>query len=168
MKPYRSFLYLFGFLLAACTSPTPGSGGSATASAYPIGSTPATNSPSVAYPIASPTRPPGSGNVTPFRLDKPIVAGATQISGTGPAGVPIVLVDVTFMGPVLGQTTIGADGKFVFQVAALEKSHRIGVTLADLTGTKWKTEDFSDQGYQGDEAVLVPQVAFFYDTALVK
>jgi len=110
----------------------------------------------------------GDENAIPFLLDKPILAGAKEISGSGVPGVPIAILDITLMGPVLGQTTIKEDGSFVVEVSPLEAGHRVGLFLANLEGTSWKPEDFQDKGYFGEEARMVPMVGFFYDTALVK
>ncbi len=54
----------------------------------------------------------------PFKLERPILTGATEVRGTGPAGVPVFLADVTFMGESLGTGTIGSDGKFAVAVQA--------------------------------------------------
>lgn len=110
----------------------------------------------------------GSSGVTPFRLNKPLQEGSDHITGTGPAGVPIIIADVTFMGTIIGDGKIGRDGIFSIQVAPLEKSHRIGVTLGDLKGTSWSVQDFNQSAYFGDESLLIPNVGFFYDTALVE
>jgi len=135
---------------------------------YPI-NTPAALPSGGAYPVNTPEAiPSAKGKITPFHLDKLLFEGTTQVTGTGPAGVPISLQDVTFMGTVLAQTVIGSDDTFMFQVTALEKNHRIGIALGDLTGTRWKPEDFNNAAYQGEEPMLVPQVGFFYDTALVQ
>jgi len=143
------------------TSPVPA------LSPYPAGTlaaSPATES----YPVTTPGNTLSAKGKVPFHLNKPVLEGATQVVGTGPVGVPISLQDVTFMGTLLSETVIGADGKFVFQVAALEKNHRIGIALGDLTGTSWKPEDFYDPAYQGEGVMLVPQVDLFYDTVMVQ
>lgn len=107
-------------------------------------------------------------DTAPFGIDKPIFEGTTEITGKGTPGVPVILYDVTFMGAVLGQGTIQSDGTFKILVPALEKGHRIGLGIADLTGTKWKVEDFQNPGYNGNEAELVPMVGFFFDTTMVQ
>jgi hypothetical protein len=115
-------------------------------------------------PLATPVPP----HVDAFRLDKPIKAGATQVTGQGPAGVPIILQDITFVGPVLAAGTIGSDGRFTLELdTPLEADHRIGLTLGNLSGTQWQHSDFSS-AYYGDEARSVPQVGFFFDTAMVR
>jgi hypothetical protein len=118
------------------------------------------------YP--APTLKPGSFvAVTPFKLDKPIIAGATEVTGTGPANIPILLEDISFFGQILGQTVIREDGTFVFEVKPLEAEHRLGLTTGDLTNTKWSDANFEDPGFFGDEARLVPNIGFFYDTTNV-
>ena len=137
---------------------------------YPASSSPASPSPaaSMAYPVNAPpanTAPPGA---VPFRLNKPVHEGDTQVTGTGTAGVPLLLQDVTFMGKDMGQMVISDKGTFVFQVPALEKNHRLGIALGNLEGTPWKAEDFTALAYQGDESMQVPWVRFYFDTVLVQ
>ena len=117
------------------------------------------------YPITTSTPDP---SIIPFRLHRPVQEGATIITGTGPAGVPIVLQDVTFMGVDLGQTVIGPDNTFVLEIAPLEKGHRIGVKLGDLSNTQWTEDDFYSPDYYGEEPVQLPQVAFYYDSVMVQ
>ncbi len=106
--------------------------------------------------------------VQPFRLDKPLVAGMTRITGSGPAGIPVLIADVTMGGDILGSATIGRNGKFEIRLqTSLEAAHRIGLTIGDLTGTGKQYQDFQQEFY-GDEAFLVPQVGFFFDTAMVR
>jgi hypothetical protein len=148
---------ILALLLAACTSPAP-------AKSTPV------QSPLRTSPLnLSPLNTPGAViPVVPFRLNKPIIEGADHVSGTGPAGIPIVIADVSFMGEALGTDKIGPDGKFSIKVPVLEKNHRIGLRVGELAGTRWKAEDFDPQGFWGDGATQVPQVAFFHDTALVQ
>jgi hypothetical protein len=155
----RSVWLAATIFLAACMAPTALPAGTPTNLAYP--------SPNGAYPVGSPP-PTLRGDEVPFQLDKPIVAGSTTVTGSGPAGVPILLEDVTFMGALMGQTNIGQDGRFSFTVPPLVAGHRLGVTLGDITGTKWTAEQFYSPGYQGDEAMQTPNVGFFFDTAQVK
>jgi len=149
---------MLALLLAACTSPAP-------APAPTLVQSPLHVSPLNPSPLNTP------GAVIPvvqFRLNKPIVEGDDQVSGTGPAGIPIVIADVSFMGEALGTGKIGPDGKFSIKVPVLEKNHRIGLRVGELAGTRWKIEDFDPKGFWGDEATQVPQEAFFHDTTLVQ
>jgi hypothetical protein len=102
-----------------------------------------------------------------FHLEKPLRAGATTIRGSGPPGTPFVVANVTFMGEPWVFGTVGEDGTFEFEIQALEENHRIGIALGDLSQTPWTEEQFRDPLFNGDEAQSVPNVGFFYDTALV-
>jgi hypothetical protein len=129
-----------------------------------------TQSPLGPSPIAQPetaASPLPTGNATPFQMERPLAAGASVVRGTGPAGVPIFIADVTFMGEPLGTGIIGPDGKFSVLVKALPDGHRIGLALGVLDGTGWKPQDFYQQEYNGPDAMQIPQVGFFHDTAMV-
>jgi hypothetical protein len=123
-------------------------------------------------PLAAPSSPVATStapSVEPFRLDTPIVEGATRVSGSGPAGVPVVLHDITLGGIVLASGAIDANNGFEFQLnEPLEGGHRIGIALGDLSGTKWEQGDFSNESYYGEGALSVPQVGFFFDTSMVE
>ena len=147
------FVLALALLLAACAPRTPE----------------ATVSP-LASPLAedSPLATPGTAR-EPFQMDKPLVAGMKSITGSGPAGMPVLIADVTMGGEILGRATINRRGEFEVKLnAPLEARHRVGLTLGDLTGTGKQYEDFYFEEYHGDEALMVPQVGFFFDTAMVK
>jgi hypothetical protein len=113
-------------------------------------------------PVAQPSK------VVPFQLDRPLRAGATEISGSGPEGILIVLEDVSFMGAFVGSGTTDESGRFQVTFSEpLESRHRIGLTI-DVGGTSWTPDDFSSEAFHGEEALLVPQVGFYYDTAMVR
>jgi hypothetical protein len=127
----------------------------------------ATNAP---YPLPpTPTLNPGTPvKVVPFRINKPVPDGATQVSGTGPADIPITLADITMYGDILGQTTVKSDGTFVFNLSTpIGKGHLIGIALSDLQGTKWVAANFTDPGFNGDTPKSVPLVGSFFDTVEV-
>lgn len=173
--PLAALLILTALLTGctATTAPKPNQ-----PSAYPVNQAPSTPTQG-AYPITQPEYipfdtpnpyPNNTETASPdaFRLQKPIYAGTTQVRGTGPAGVPIFLMDITKMGLPLAETVIDANGQFVFDLpAALEANHRIGILIGGLEGTQWKPEDFYPRRYYGDEARQIPQIGFFHDTALV-
>jgi len=73
------------------------------------------------------------------------------------------------MGEILGSGRINSDGTFDIPVIiSLEKNHRIGIGLGDLSGTKFFIQDFQNPGYNGDEARNLPMLNFFFDTAMVQ
>ncbi len=128
------------------------------------------NPPVSAYPGPATGTPakPGKVDVVPFKLDKPVMAGSKDVTGTGPAGIPILLVDITMNGNVLAQTSIQPDGKFHFTLGKpLQKDDWIGIALTDLKGTEWTSQDFNSEGFNGGSPNLVPNVGFFFDTAMV-
>ena len=102
-----------------------------------------------------------------FQLTKPILEEDTEISGIGPAGVPIIILDITFMGEILGEGILNSDGTFSIKVDTLEKGHRVGIALGNLEDTQWTNENFYGAGFNGDESMQVPMVGYFYDTTIV-
>lgn len=145
-----------------------------------VTNTPSTNE---AYPAATDSRPPSSEaypapGVVPeqieaypsqttatgilLALDKPIKAGNTTVTGVGPPGMAVSLVNITFMGTGLGSTLIGDDGTFSIQVSPLEANIRVGLS-ADPASAGLTESDIQ----LGEGAISVPQVGFFFDSALV-
>ncbi len=78
-----------------------------------------------------------------FTIDEPVVVDAEFVTGTGPANVPIRLVDVSLMGKEIGKTTIGQDGAFRFELDnTLVPGHSIGLMIGDLSKTDFNYDDF--------------------------
>jgi hypothetical protein len=116
----------------------------------------------------SPLPGPVGRDVMPFQLDKPIPVGATRVTGRGPAGVPIMLLDITFGGPLLALGEIDEKGRFELELdKPLEANHRIGLALGNLSGSDWQSTNFSSE-FNGDEAMSVPQVGYFFDTCMIR
>jgi len=94
------------------------------------------------YPITEPTSsrfPQGPE----FNIDQPVVGGDTVVTGDGPAGVPLRLINVSKVGELLGETVIESDGSFTIDLAVpLESNHTIGLQVGDLEGTAFSEEDF--------------------------
>lgn len=164
IKKLASFGILFAIILFSCT----GSSLNEDQSSSPPEEMSAVDEVPYPYPITTPTYRVSSFKIAvPFRLNKPVVVGIQEVSGSGPAGVPIMILDITFMGNILGEGTIKPDGTFNIQVPKLEKNHRIGLTLGYLDGTEWIPEDFYSPGFNGDNPLQVPMVDFFFDTAII-
>ena len=110
-----------------------------------IAESPVSQSIKVSSPIPTPTTTPRPGVSQPFSLDKPIKIGATSVSGTGPAGVPILIYEVANTADLLGHLTIPEDGKFLIEFERpLQPSERVGVVLdlENLAKTDYEYEDF--------------------------
>ena len=136
--------------------------------AYPPPQVTSSSAEEEAYPAPSaPTEETSRIPIVPFAIEQPVTAGSTVIRGTGPAGVPILVVNVTYMGEVIGEGVIGADGTFEISTTALEAETWVGVSLADLTGSDFAYEDFYASGFRGEGAAQVPQVGFVYDSVTV-
>jgi hypothetical protein len=153
-------LVLVALLLAGCgdevpavPSPQPQSGGATVAAgtatgAYPVPEAaypepaPAVNG----YPAPSPTLPQGPQ----FTLNTPVKAADAQVSGTGPAGVPIRLIDISVGGETIAENTIAADGTFKFDVSGkLVTGNSIALKLGSTEGTGLDPNSFlSGPGYQ--------------------
>ena len=99
-----------------------------------------------------------------FSIDTPLNAGDTVVTGTGPAGVPINLVNATEVGELLGTTIIAEDGPFQFELeTGLPEKHQIGIQLGNLTGTDLNANDF----VYNDNYYVRPLIGVMFDMVLV-
>lgn len=163
MKPFKDHYVLifivvmaFGLLFTACSQPTLVS---------PISPLTVDLSQS---PLKTPITQQPVDSIVPFLINRPIRAQTKKITGTGPAEIPIILANITLGGDILAVTTIDKNGRFEFVLnQLLESGTRIGITIADLSTTNRTFKDFEDERYYGIEPRLVPQVGFFFDTALI-
>lgn len=115
------------------------------------------------YPIE--TNTPFYEQGPEFELSTPISGGDSVVTGTGPANVPIRLVDVTEMGFVLDETVIESDGTFTFTPEEpLESGHSIGIQLGDIEGTDLDESDFlySETYYER------PLIGILFDLVVVE
>jgi hypothetical protein len=160
-------LLLLGILLAACdqaaaprpagTQPagTPAQAGATSQAAGGATATGAYPAPDSAYPAPNAAQgadayPAPQPQGPQFTLDTPVRATDAQVTGKGPAGVPVKLINVARSSEVIGETTIGSDGVFTVKVPTkLIAGDRIGLMLGNTAGTKFDQKDFlSGPGYQ--------------------
>ncbi|MBG0786387.1 MAG: hypothetical protein H0S79_14920 [Anaerolineaceae bacterium] len=100
-----------------------------------------------------------------FSINTPLNSGDLVVTGTGPAGVPIILIDATEVGELLGTTVINEDGTFQFDLAnGLIEQHQIGIQLGDLTGTDLNANDF----VYNDNYYVRPLIGIMFDMVLVE
>jgi len=159
-------LVLLGILLVACDQTStpkpvatqPAQGGATQQPASGATATGAYPAPTSAYPAPSAAQgadgypPPSPLTLTrgpQFTLNTPVRASDAQITGKGPAGVPVKMVNVARSGELIGETTIGNDGAFTVKVSAkLIAGDRIALMLGNTAGTKFNPNDFiSGPGY---------------------
>jgi hypothetical protein len=133
--------------------PAPGEGGMARAYPAPEG-----------LPVFSADEPK-------FSLDEPLTADATGVSGQGPSGVEIAIVDVTLMAETLGTGMIGEDNAFTITVdPPLKADHLVGITVLTIRGEEISAENVvSLYPFAGDQArdIPHPQIDLLWDTATV-
>src|SRR3954471_5187647 len=127
-------LLLLGILLVACdqaAAPRPvgtQSAGTQPAGTQPVqtGATPAASGATAtgAYPAPDSAYPAPDAYPAPlpqgpqFTIDTPVRAADAQVTGKGPAGVPIKLINVARSSEVIGEATISSDGVFTVKVPA--------------------------------------------------
>jgi len=101
--------------------------------------------------------------IVKFNIDEPLVAGASQVTGVGPADLGISLVDVTVGYEVLGSGNVNREGKFDIKVApVLISGHRIGI----LTEVPLSSAEF--QKYAGDGQHFTAQGGWVVESAIVE
>lgn len=134
-------ILLVAFLLTACASsssiqentPTPEK--TTAVPAYP-GAYPAATVAVVTTPIAYPAPPYSNLPEGPqFTIDQPVRLSTGQVTGTGPAGVPIRIVNITRGAIDIATVTIGADGTFRAPLSETFVGDRIAIMLGDISGT---------------------------------
>ena len=117
----------------------------------------------IAYPILTPTKDPKM-NGPKFEINKPVVAGSKVVTGTGPANVPIILIDITEMGTVLSQTIIDDNGEFIFNLdEELIAYNAIGLQIGDLSETDLNYADFM----YSEDYIDRPLIGILFDIAPV-
>ncbi len=88
-----------------------------------------------------------------------------EVSGSGPAGVPIKLIDIPSGGETIAENTIGTDGTFKLDVSGkLVAGNTIALKLGSVEGTKWNPDSFlSGPGYSD-----MPFVGTIFDSTVVE
>jgi hypothetical protein len=130
-------------------------------SAYP-GMTP---TPANSYPaLASQTPDP---KAIAMRLDLPLKAGATTVTGNAPAGIVVSIQNITTMGDELGSGVVGPDNRFTVTVVPLEANVRLGLFVKDVGSSGKNPDDFNNDAYKGPNPLMVPSVGYYQDTASV-
>jgi hypothetical protein len=147
--------------------------------AYPP---PTTTDPAEPYPGADPgivVDEPTGGYPPPaleetfqeprFRIDVPLAANATLVSGQAPPNLALAVLDVTYNGEVLGVGRSDENGRFVIPVSPLIDGNRIGVTVGELQPGQ-SINDMAEQYYphRGEGFMNLPNIGVLFDTAQVQ
>jgi len=127
------------------------------------------NSPLSLSPLESPVESPAEApdtNEVRFKLDTPLIEGRNIVTGQGPTGILLRVVDITAGGDVLGSGAVNDDGKFRIELSVpLKAGHKVGIDLATPREAKtwlmlWEL--------RGENAEAIPQMGYFFDTAVVE
>lgn len=116
--------------------------------------------------------PPSSIAGPPFEIERPVVAGASQVRGKGPYNIPIVFVDVTLTAKPLGSGIISSDGTFTIDISGeLVPGHRVGIMAGMMEGATPvpSVEEYIEnlKQFGGDGYKNVPYVGIIFDSCLV-
>jgi len=99
-----------------------------------------------------------------YTINEPLIAGATTVSGTGPPGIPLYVIDVTLVGEKLGMGVIGEDGQFVIEVdPPLIADHAVGLALGPTEGTELDVAELLQGNYDD-----IPLVGVVFAEAMVQ
>jgi hypothetical protein len=119
-------------------------------------------SPLPASPLPAVDSPLPAASVERFSLNKPLKAGAMEVSGRGPAGIPLQVVDITGGGEVLGTGVIEDDGSFLIKLGVpIEANRAIGISLSVGKDPNTWVDIWA---LRGDGARAIPQIGDFFDS----
>jgi hypothetical protein len=113
------------------------------------------------YPAPAATLEPGPD----FTLNTPVKSADAEVSGSGPPGVPIKLIDISSAGETIAENTIGPDGTFKFDVSGkLVAGNWIALKLGSVEGTGLDPNKF----LSGPDYSDMPFVGTIFDSTIVQ
>lgn len=103
-----------------------------------------------------------------FRIDQPVAANATTITGQAPPGTSLAVMDVTYNGALLGTGRSDDSGRFTIPVTGLVAGNRIGLAVGELAEGQTLSQ-MAEQffPYRGEGFMNLPNVGIFFDTVQV-
>lgn len=108
--------------------------------------------------------PDNDASVPPFHLDEPLLEGDTEVSGTGPAGVPVIIMDAS-LSEEIGKGKVGSDGTFSVEVnPPLVYPNMIGVMLDETRSSPYTKDEIPCVDRCRDQ----PLIGLLYDRVSVK
>jgi hypothetical protein len=104
-----------------------------------------------------------------FRIDLPLSANATLVSGQAPPNLALAVLDVTYNGEVLGIGRSDENGRFEIPVSPLIDGNRIGITVGELQPGQ-SINDMAEQYYphRGEGFMNLPNIGVLFDTTQVQ
>jgi hypothetical protein len=95
----------------------------------------------------------------PFIIDEPLYEGDTTVSGSGPAGVPIIIMDISLM-TAIAEGRIDEDGEFSIAVTPPLKAPNLVGIMFDETKSSPYTADQLPCGERCRDQPLVGTVLY--------
>jgi hypothetical protein len=118
-----------------------------TTNSSPLLASPLDSPLSLPQDVVAPTVPPRGPD---FRIDQSVQSGDILVHGTGPAGVNIKIVDVSWGGEIMGTGTIDTDGTFAIEVTPVEAGNRIAIMLENTGSSGLSYQDFQNNEHYQD------------------
>ncbi len=116
-----------------------------------------TAQPEAESPIATEELAESIGSTSPlpeFQLHEPLLKGETVVSGEGPAGVPILIVDVSYM-TVIGEGRVSPEGEFAIEVEPpLVEYSMVGILFDESKESPYTLEQLPCGEECGDLALV--------------
>lgn len=104
-----------------------------------------------------------------FRIDQPVNAAATTITGQAPPNLTLAVLDVTYGGAPLGIGRSDEAGAFSIPVSGLTAGNRIGLAIGELpAGMDIAQTAEMYFPHRGEGFQNLPNIGVFYDTTLVE
>lgn len=120
--------------------------------------------PATSEPEPEPTATAEPEPLTPLLFDEPLYEGDEEVSGTGPAGLPIIIMDASLQ-INLGSGTVDPDGTFRIAVdPPLVAPNLLGIMLDETRSSPYPKEWIPCLDRCRDQ----PMVGLLYDRAPVK
>ncbi len=163
--------------LASSTAPAAPDAAPDTTGAYPA---PEAGGESLgAYPSEGEAAVPAEGYPAPaaeealleprFRIDQPVTAAMTTVTGQAPPNLVLAVLDVTYGGAPLGQGRSDENGAFAIPVSGLTVGNRIGLAIGELpAGMDIAQTAEAFFPHRGEGFQNLPNLGVFYDTTLVQ
>ncbi len=104
-----------------------------------------------------------------FRIDQPVAASATTITGQAPPNLTLAVLDISYNGTPLGIGQTDENGRFSIPVSGLIAGNRIGLAIGelpeglDIAQTAEQYFPYRGEGFQN-----LPNLGVFYDSVLVQ
>ncbi|HQF70214.1 MAG TPA: hypothetical protein PLH39_02915, partial [Promineifilum sp.] len=100
-----------------------------------------------------------------FRIDQPVTAATTTITGQAPPNLVLAVLDVTYSGAPLGQGRSDENGVFAIPVSGLIAGNRIGLAIGELpAGLDIAQTAETYFPHRGEGFQNLPNLGVFYDT----